>query len=197
MGSSTVKGLARHLALVAFLCLPVGVAAGQGCTLANDICDVFCECEHCNDRQEDECLIRVAQARDTADEYECAEESDEFWECALDRNDCDDANWSIDDGCADELADLTECIDDNSDIIGSVQANVAQGPPPDAVDGPSGTVCACTCTCTMACSVGVETRNCGPGEGGCESCDVVCADACLADAACGTVDTSDGQCTPG
>jgi hypothetical protein len=196
-----IKGLGRHAALLAFLAVPVGVVAGQGCTLAQEYCDVFCECERCNDRQADDCELAVQAAVDIADEYDCTAESDEYLECARLDNDCDDNNFTVDDGCNGELEDLADCLDDNSDILNFGSVNVAQGQgPTDAVQqqaqGGGQTFCACSCTCTM-CTIESETRTCEAGQGGCESCDVVCTDACLADAMCGSLDTALGECVQG
>lgn len=199
MDSWNVLGrqLLKHCAFVVLFGVPVALVGSQGCTLADDYCTVFCECERCNDRQEDDCGISVAAAFDVADAYDCTAEADEFYKCAIDDNDCDDNNFTIDDGCSGELEDLYDCLDDNSDIIGS-NANVGQGPAQQG-QGPGGgvmgttTVCGCACTCTM-CTIDSATRSCAEGEGGCESCDAVCTDACLADATCGSLDSSVGQC---
>ncbi len=196
MGSAKVliKVVGRHVALLAFLTVPVGVVAGQGCTLADDLCDVFCECQLCNDRQEDDCQIVVQASIDLADAYECTDEAETYWDCARNKNDCDNNLFSIDNSCDDEHTDFLECVDDNSDII-ELQVSAAQGMPQQGstAQGGAQTVCACACTCTM-CVINSATRTCLDGEGGCESCDVVCNDACLADATCGAPDTSLGGC---
>ena len=192
-----IKIVTRHLALLAFLGVPVSFVAGQGCTVSTQLCDLFCECEHCNDRQEDDCQIVVQESLDRGAAYQCETEVDAYWDCALQKNDCDDNVFSVDEGCNDERDDLYECVDDNSDIIGSV--NAAPGPAQGQTPASQGTqttqrVCTCTvCECAT-CSIGPTQRACPAGEAGCESCDVVCTDACLMDTTCGGLSMSDGQC---
>ncbi len=186
------KQVLRHGAFLLAFGGPAALVGGQGCTLAGDFCDAYCECERCNDREEDDCNLSVGAIFDVADAYDCTAEADAYFECAIADNDCDDNVFSVDDGCQGEIEDLFECIDDNSDLIGS---SSGPGPGPDQGPGPGGgtTVCACVCTCTM-CTINDATRTCAQGEGGCESCDVVCGDACLADDTCGGFDSAAGQC---
>jgi hypothetical protein len=182
-----------HCAVLAALSAPVLLVGSQGCTLAGDYCDVYCECELCNDREADDCDVVVEAAFDLASAYDCADEADLYYECAVKDNNCDNTDFRVDDSCDDERTDYFKCVDDASDLIGGNQ------PPPQQQAGPGGgtTICACVCTCDT-CTIPDASRVCNAGEGGCESCDVVCTDACLADSTCGGLSTVDGGgCTQG
>jgi hypothetical protein len=195
-GTLLFRTIVRHVVLALAIATPVGVvAANQGCGLNHDFCDVYCECELCNDRSEDACQVQIGAALDAADEYDCAEEAEAYIECLIDESDCedDDNQFEVEPDCLEnELDDLNDCIDDNSDLD-----VVMQGP--SGPDGPAGggamsVFCECDCEC-QTCTLTGETKTCTGGMGGCESCDVVCVDACLADTMCGGPMTATGSCT--
>jgi hypothetical protein len=192
----SLRILAKHAALALFISAPVGIiAANQGCGLNHDFCDVYCECELCNDRSEDACQVQIGAALDAADEYDCTEEAEAYIECLMDESDCDDDDnqFEVEPDCLEnELDDLNDCIDDNSDLD-----VVMQGPGPGPGPGPGGgaelpIVCSCLCDCDTA-GMLPGTRTCQPGETGCESCDVVCTDTCTT--AEGTFLSATGACS--
>ncbi len=155
--------------------LSVAGAAASGCGQAVEYCDLKCECELCNDRVYDACVIDKDGDIEEAEAYGCEDDYDELLQCRMDRADCDDNQWRIDgDDCNDESQDYHECVDDASDLGDST--------------GPTYCVCACTCengststTCTgngcctgqcesqcqaesMGGMVSVE-ESCGSGQG--------------------------------
>lgn len=107
----------RHLALAAALALPLSLLVGPGCGQAHDVCDVVCECTHCSDRGNDDCLIELNRMIDVAAAYDCSEDMDKYVECIVKDNDCDDAVFSANDCVADELTDVLDCMADASDIL--------------------------------------------------------------------------------
>lgn len=160
-----------------------------GCaTPADELCDLQCDCTRCSDRARDECGINANANEDSASIYGCSAEYDEYIQCALEDNDCDDNSFEIDSSCADELEDLQKCVADNSDIIGnsSGSGNGSGG------GGGGGTtvVCNCTCQCadTGAMDLPVMGAVCDPAQQSCtcgDICDVVCSDLSGATSAAG------------
>lgn len=130
---ATPVTLLRHASLALLLLSPVAVGLGSGCGTAYDVCEVVCDCTKCNDRTRDECEIEVGRMLEVADAYECTDEMDVYVECVTNDFECDDTTFSSND-CAEDFADLFECIDDNSDIIdlGSAGAGEGEG------EGPAG-----------------------------------------------------------
>lgn len=130
-----LKQAVSHAALSMFLATPLALAfVGQGCGQAVEVCDVVCECEHCSDRAEDLCLIEVDRILERAEAYGCDSEAEELLDCVVDDNDCDDANFTFNDCLIDEGVELQECMNDESDIMGSTGA-IGEGegetaPPP-------------------------------------------------------------------
>ena len=146
----------------------VASVAVPGCgTQADELCDIQCECERCSDRRWDECGIDANAQADQAAIYGCQAEYDEFIECAIDDNDCDDNSFSIDDSCDNEREDFAECIADNSDInsgsgsgSGSGQQTVncdcscecqASTVPAQGPCDPNTTTCTCDAGCELLC----------------------------------------------
>jgi hypothetical protein len=118
--------------------LAVALAPGAGCQSdAAELCDLRCECQPCNDREEDECVISSEADAERATNYECEPEYDSWIECALNNNSCDegDNDFDIDEDCNDDRADLEECIADNSDLNSSQAGPGPTGP----TDGPGPT----------------------------------------------------------
>lgn len=108
--------------LVAGGALPMMMSSGSGCGgTAGSICDAICDCQLCNDRQEDECIIEADRALELADAYDCSEEADAAADCTIENNDCDDNVFQVDSKCADDFEDLYDCINDNSDLDGQGQ----------------------------------------------------------------------------
>jgi hypothetical protein len=108
---------------------PVAAVLAPGCAgNPGELCDLRCECTHCNDLAEEFCLIDEQADQDRADAYDCADEYDTWIECAIDHNDCNDENnnFTIDESCSDERQELVEC-EANASSLTSAQ----QGP-----DGP-------------------------------------------------------------
>ncbi len=122
--------LARIL-MVGAGAVPLMTGTGSGCGgTAGSICEAVCDCQLCNDREEDECIIDADRSLDIADAYGCSEEADALADCVIENNDCDDNVFQVDPKCSDDLEDLYDCINDNSDL------DNGQGPPnPDPPNG--------------------------------------------------------------
>jgi hypothetical protein len=95
------------------------VALGTGCAgRATEICDLQCECEHCSDAEYERCRINVNEGLDVADAYDCTDEADRLYQCAIDSGHCHNVGGSdhfvYDDHCAFDLEDLALCEDRNS-----------------------------------------------------------------------------------
>jgi hypothetical protein len=140
-----MKRLASHLLVVTGAVLVLGSAlAPQGCAgKAGEVCDAFCECVLCNDREEDECRIDANQNLDRAAAHECDVEAEALADCVVADGECDDGSFSAPD-CGDEFEELNDCIADSSDLdSGSVQG---PGPSPSSpASTGSGDVCPTEC----------------------------------------------------
>jgi hypothetical protein len=99
------------------LLLGLGAFASACSGVAGEYCDLYCDCEGCSDEEYDECVINQDAAIDAASAYDCDAEYDEYVQCALEENDCDDDNFVVDSSCAGEAENLLECLDDGSDLI--------------------------------------------------------------------------------
>jgi uncharacterized membrane protein YgcG len=103
-----------HIVLFGSFAIAVAACGGRGA----EMCELICDCENCNDRDREECEIEVNEAIDIADAYGCTDRADEFYDCALDNNDCDEDHFQIESKCQDEYEDLAECISDASALSG-------------------------------------------------------------------------------
>lgn len=89
-----------------------------GCTRADVICDLVCECEHCNDQAKIEACNQLQTAEDVAAAYACTAKWEAYTVCVEDRGTCDEneARFSTrddagDDRCQDAAEALDKCID--------------------------------------------------------------------------------------
>jgi len=86
-----------------------------GCHRSGEICDIICQCESCSDRDYDECIISYDALEDVAATYGCLDDYDRAYDCVMDQgNNCIADNFIPDADCGNEIADIGECIDDNS-----------------------------------------------------------------------------------
>lgn len=90
----------------------------MGCSRASAVCEVICECEHCNDQAKVEACNQLETAEDVASAYDCSEQWDAYGTCVEERGVCDatEARFSTrndmgEDRCQDEADDLDSCID--------------------------------------------------------------------------------------
>ncbi len=160
--------------LVAWLFL--AGAAATGCSRAAEYCDAKCECELCNDRKYDACVIDKAADIDEADAYDCGDDYDKYLQCRLDESDCDNHHWTTNDpdDCDSERDDWHDCRDDASSLD----------------DGNPSTVCSCECTCEQ----GMTYAGCA-GNGCCGgACQSTCQNENLGGS---TSNTEDCQPTGG
>jgi hypothetical protein len=161
-------GWIRHGLVATMLSAPVLVPACSG--TSGTVCDAICECELCNDRQEDECVIDVQRQIDVAEAYGCDAEATSYTDCVIDNNDCDENNFEVSQKCQDDAQDLFTCINDASGLTqGSSNGN---GP------GPGGDVCALAVQEVDAC---LGTTSPPP-----DTCDATnaCGSNCILGASC-------------
>ncbi len=136
----------------------LGVAA-SGCGRSVEYYNMMCECELCNDRKYDECIISTDAELERAAAYECDAEAEEYLDCVIAKADCDDNRMELDsDDCDNESEDYYECIEDATDLGGSSSSSSGQD------------VCFCACEC----ETGSTVTQCN-GNGCCNTaCDTQC-----------------------
>jgi hypothetical protein len=93
-------------------------ASVMGCSRAAAVCEVICECEHCNDQAKIEACNQLGTAEDVAAAYACSDQWDAYTTCVEERGTCDatESRFSTrndmgEDRCQDEVDDLDDCID--------------------------------------------------------------------------------------
>jgi len=105
----------RSILVNAFLLL--GLAASAGCSRAQIVCDIVCECEHCSDEREILVCADYATQEDVADAYGCGDAWNTYTVCIEEQGTCDanEANYSTvsdnQDACDDERSAVNSCID--------------------------------------------------------------------------------------
>jgi hypothetical protein len=125
-----VRRFTVRLLVIGGFALPIGAVIAPGCGgLPSDVCDVICECERCNDRAEDECLIRANRRQDTAAAYGCEDESDDYGNCVVDNNNCEQSQFQPGTRCNDDYQILLDCMVDNSAVINISSGNNGQTGP--------------------------------------------------------------------
>jgi hypothetical protein len=100
----------------------LGLSFGtMGCSRAAAICDLVCECEHCNDQNKVESCNQLGTAEEVADVYDCSDKWDAYMDCYEQRGTCDakesrfsTRNDAGDNLCQDEADALDSCIDAGS-----------------------------------------------------------------------------------
>ncbi len=113
------------------LVVPAAALLVSGCGgLAEDYCDARCECEVCNERQADECLITQGEVLDIAEAYECSGPAEDYYNCTIDSSECQDNNWQLVEAsqevCLELQAQIYQCIADHSEVVDDTPV-----PPPD------------------------------------------------------------------
>jgi hypothetical protein len=83
-----------------------------GCgTSASSLCDAYCDCEGCSDRDLDDCIDDVEDAERDAEREGCEDEFDDYADCIDGELEC--RNGHVDaDGCENEAEDLSDCMSD-------------------------------------------------------------------------------------
>jgi len=105
--------LFKCLPYLAIVCL-APVASGCG-NIQADRCDSVCSCENCGERELQQCEIDVDADYSVAETYGCLGILEPYWECQLQRHECDDNHYSDDnDECDREHREYKECLDAQS-----------------------------------------------------------------------------------
>lgn len=110
----------RSILATAFVLL--GAASwAMGCSRAAAVCEVICDCEHCNDQAKIEACNQLGTAEDIAAAYDCSDQWNAYTVCFEERGVCDakESRFSTrddmgNDKCQDEQDDLQNCIDSAS-----------------------------------------------------------------------------------
>jgi len=91
--------------------------ATMGCSRATVICELVCECEHCNDQDKIEQCNSVNAAEDVASAYDCGEQWDAYTVCFEERGTCEvkESRFSTDDAmgdnkCQTEFQAIYDCV---------------------------------------------------------------------------------------
>lgn len=61
----------------------------MGCSRAAAICEITCECEHCNDQAQLEVCNQLGTAEDLASAYDCSDKWEAYTVCVEERGTCD------------------------------------------------------------------------------------------------------------
>jgi hypothetical protein len=92
--------------------MTVALAALPGCGGATgEYCDLYCDCERCNDEEAELCGADIDYAAEVADIKGCSDDFDLYLECANESADCDDNDFTIGNDCENEAEDYFNCID--------------------------------------------------------------------------------------
>jgi hypothetical protein len=78
----------RRLLSAAILLSPIFLA--PACDQPSRICDLVCECEHCNDLAEDYGCEQISASQEIAEIYECLDEWKAYADCYEDKGTCDE-----------------------------------------------------------------------------------------------------------
>jgi hypothetical protein len=101
----------------------LAMASAAGCSRAQVVCDLICECEHCSDEDEIKTCAALSTREDVADAYDCGDAWSTYTLCVEEQGTCDekDARYSTvddnanEDRCRDEQDAVSACIDAASD----------------------------------------------------------------------------------
>jgi hypothetical protein len=76
---------------ITFLSLSALLAVAHGCgSQASDVCELVCECEHCNDVDEELLCNQLETGADVAEAYACDAEWEAYATCVEDKGKCDE-----------------------------------------------------------------------------------------------------------
>jgi hypothetical protein len=110
----------RNIIINAFL-LAGFASLSVGCSRAQVVCDLVCECEHCNDQEEIVTCDQLEVQESVADAYACGDAWEALTVCQEEKGTCDvdearfeTQNDNGEDRCAQERGTLSDCIDDAS-----------------------------------------------------------------------------------
>lgn len=93
-------------------------SAMMGCSRAAVVCELVCECEHCNDQDKIEACNRLGTTEDVASTYGCDDAWEAYTVCVEERGTCDadtsrfsTENDMGENRCQNEADDLDTCIE--------------------------------------------------------------------------------------
>lgn len=106
----------QHILTKAALLLSLG-ASMLACSHGQTVCQLICECEHCNDQEEVVTCDRFETDQAVADAYDCGDKYDAYLTCIEEKGTCDetDANYSTQGGgsCSDTQPLGMSCMTNN------------------------------------------------------------------------------------
>ena len=125
-------------------CLVLGFGGGivaSGCSVSPDeICNVKCSCEGCNQAERDDCVADVNAAVNTAAELGCSDEYADWLSCVENEAECRNGDEFAWDGCEIEEDALTACSGQNvcvqaADKLCNTCGGVCDEPDPSGCSG--------------------------------------------------------------
>jgi len=99
---------------LALLLTPI-ISCGGG---ANQICNDFCDCEGCSDKEYEDCHEAADELEDDVAKEDCSAELDAMLQCWQEEAKCeDDDDYRVDiEDCDNEVDDLLDCCDNDCDL---------------------------------------------------------------------------------
>jgi len=118
----------RQLYLPGVLGTLVALLLPLACSPAEEYCDERCDCELCNDREYDTCIISKEADIDEADAYDCADDYDAYHQCYIDRANCNNHHWGPDPtDCNAQYDDWQHCRESASSLDDSYTSSGVGG----------------------------------------------------------------------
>lgn len=109
----------------------VGMSAPvMGCSSAESVCSLMCECEHCNDYSEMATCSQLTTVESIAEAYECSEQWEAYMSCIEDKGTCDEeeANFrTTGDGSCSDTEPLGNSCATNADCSFGPPGGFCQG----------------------------------------------------------------------
>jgi len=109
MKSTNRRGAVAWLFASSALALSLSLGAGGCGTSASDICDLYCACEGCSEKERDQCLAEGESAVDDADSQGCSSEYADYLACVESESECRNGQEFRWDGCDIEEKALALC----------------------------------------------------------------------------------------
>jgi hypothetical protein len=104
-----VAGAARALAAALGMASLLFAAAGCG-EPGEEVCDAYCDCADCSERERDVCLAEQAAEADIASVYDCDAELEDYQSCVVAKADCPGGVFNADE-CNAEGQEYETCKD--------------------------------------------------------------------------------------
>jgi len=98
-------------ALVAALAAATLLATSAGCSEpGEEVCDAYCDCVDCSERDRDVCLAEQSAEADIASVYDCDAELEDYQSCVVSKADCPGGMFNAEE-CNPESQEYQTCKD--------------------------------------------------------------------------------------